>query len=127
VVWKTYEKAFARAYWVEVVRRTEVRAAAAVHMDVQGKEAERRSEYFPAALVRAKRSGNTIELATEEVKELRLRLSDAMLDLDQPVLVVWNGRKVHERTLKRSADVLLDDYLLRRDPGMTFTAELLIK
>jgi dienelactone hydrolase len=127
VVWKTHEKPFARAYWVEVVRRSEKGPLVTVHMDIQGKEAERRTEYWPASLVRAKRSGNSIELVTEEVKELKLRLSDAMVDLDKPVVVTWNGRKVHDKTVKRSVDVLIEDYVRRRDPGMTFTAELTIK
>jgi poly(3-hydroxybutyrate) depolymerase len=127
VVFKTYEKAFARAYWVEVVRRSEVRGQPAVHMDIHGKEAERRTEFFPEAVVRAKRSGQAIEVTTSEVKELRLWLSDAMLDLDKPVVVTWNGRKVHDKAVRRSVDVLLDDFKQRRDPGMTFGASLLIK
>lgn len=127
VVWKSYEKAFLRAYWVEIVRRSDVRGVPAVHMDVHGKEAERRTEFFPDALIRAKRSGNAIEVATQEVKEFKLRLSDAMLDLDRPVVVTWNGRKVHDKVVKRSVDVLMGDYLKRRDPGMTFTAEITIR
>lgn len=127
VVFKSSEKPFARAYWVEIVKRSEVRAQPAVHMDIHGKEAERRNEYYPEAVVRAKRSGNAIELTTAEVKELRLWVSDAMLDLGKPVVVTWNGRQVHDRTLKRSMDVLLEDWKSRRDPGMTFTAQVLIK
>ncbi len=127
VVFKTYEKAFARAFWVEVVKRSEVRGQPAVHMDIQGKEAERRTEFFPEAVVRAKRSGNAIDVTTAEVKELRLRMSDAMLDLDQPVVVTWNGRRVHDRIVKRSIDTLIEDFRKRRDPGMTFAAELLLR
>lgn len=127
VVFKTYEKAFTRAYWVEVVKRTEVRARPAVHMDLHGKEAERRNEYFPAARVRAKRTGNTIAVTGEELKEVRLWLSAAMVDFEKPVVVTLNGRKVHDKVVKRSVDVLLDDYKLRRDPGMTFGASILIR
>lgn len=127
VVFKTYEKAFTRAYWVELGKRSEVRAAAAVHMDIHGKEAERRDEYFPAALVRAKRTGNSIAVTGEELKEVRLWLSDAMIDFEKPVVVTLNGRKVHDKVVKRSVDVLLDDWKARRDPGMTFAATLLIR
>lgn len=127
IVYKTYEKAFARAYWVEIVKRSEVRPRAAVHMDIHGKEAERRTELFPAAVVRAKRAGNAISIDGEELREVRIWLSGAMVDFSKPVTVSLNGRKVHDRVVRRSVDVLLDDYKARRDPGMTFGATLLIR
>ena len=127
VVFKTYEKAFTRSGWLEIVKRTEVRGQPAVHMDIHGKEAERRTEYFPDAVARAKRTGNAIAVTGEELKEVRLWLSDAMVDFDKPVVVTFNGRKVHDKLVKRSVETLIEDYRKRRDPGMTFAAELLVR
>jgi dienelactone hydrolase len=64
IAWKSYEKIFARAYWVEVLKRTDPAPIITVHLDMTGKESERRSELRPPALVRAKRSGGSIEVAT---------------------------------------------------------------
>src|SRR6185295_2001724 len=122
VVWKSYEKVFARAFWVEVTKRTEPPPLIIVHMDQKGAESERRTELRPPALVKAKRAGNAITITTEEVKELRVYLDDAMVDLDKPVVITVNGRKVHDAVVKRSMEVLIEDAHKRRDPGMLFTA-----
>lgn len=127
VVFKTYEKAFSRAYWVEIVKRSDVRASVGAHMDVHGKEAERRSELFPEAVVRARRDGNAFTITAQEVKELRLWVSGAMIDFEKPLTVTFNGRKAFEGRLRKSVDVLRDEFKARKDPGMTFTATLLIK
>jgi pimeloyl-ACP methyl ester carboxylesterase len=127
VAWKSYEKIFARAYWVEVTKRTDPPPLITVHLDMAGKESERRTELRPPALVRAKRSGNAIDVTTEEVRELRVLLDDAMMDLDKPVLITVNGRRMHDGIVKRSADVLIEEARRRRDPSMTFSAVVELK
>ena len=127
VAWKSYEKIFARAWWVEVVKRTDPPPLVMVHLDMQGKESERRTELRPPALVRAKRSGNAIEISTEEVRELRVYLDDAMVDLARPVTVTVNGRKLHDGVAKRSVDVLIEEARKRRDLSMTFSAIVEVK
>jgi len=121
IVWKSYEKIFARAWWVEVTKRTEPPPLIMVHLDMKGAESERRTELRPPALVKAKRKGNAIEITTEEVKELRVYLDDAMVDLDKPVTITVNGRKLHDGVVKRSMDVLIEEAHKRRDAGMTFS------
>jgi predicted esterase len=127
IVWKSYEKIFARAFWVEVTKRTEPPPLTIVHMDQKGGESERRTELRPPALVKAKRKGNAIEISTEEVRELRVYLDDAMLDLDKPVTITVNGRKAHDATVKRSVDFLIEDTHKRRDPSMLFSASVDVK
>jgi len=122
IVWKSYEKIFARAWWVEVTRRSEPPPLIMVHLDMKGQESERRTELRPPAVVRAKRKGNAIEVTCEEVKELRVWLDDAMADLDKPVTVTVNGKKLHDGVVKRSADTLIEEARRRRDPSMTFSA-----
>ena len=126
IVWKSYEKIFARAFWVEVVKRTEPPPLIMVHLDMKGAESERRTELRPPAVVRAKRKGNAIEISTEEVRELRVYLDDAMVDLDKPVTITVNGRKVHDAVVKRSLDFLIEDAHKRRDRSMLFTASVMV-
>src|SRR5262249_27538640 len=109
LVFKSYEKIFARAFWIEVVKRTEPPPLIMVHLDQKGAESERRTELRPPTLVKAKRNGNALTITTEEVKELRVYLDDVMLDLDKPVTITVNGRKLHDGIVKRSMDVLIEE------------------
>jgi pimeloyl-ACP methyl ester carboxylesterase len=127
LVWKSYEKIFARAWWVEVTKRTEPPPLIMVHLDMKGQESERRTELRPPAMVKAKRKGNVIEITTEEVKELRVYLDDAMVDLDKPVTIIVNGRKLHDGIVKRSLDTLIEDAHKRHDPSMLFSAAVDLK
>lgn len=127
LVWKSYEKVFPRAWWVEVLKRTDGQPITMIHLDQQGQESEKRIELRPPALVKAKRKGNAIEITTEEVKELRVWLDDAMVDLDKPVSVTVNGKKLHDGVVKRSLEALIDDVRRRHDPGMTFSAYVDLK
>ena len=127
IAWKSYEKIFARAWWVEVTKRTDPPPLIMVHLDQKGQESERRTELRPPALVKAKRKGNAIEVSTEEVLQLRVWLDDAMVDLDKPVTITVNGRKLHDGIVKRSVDVLIDDARRRRDTAMTFSAYVDLK
>ena len=127
IVWKSYEKIFARAWWVEVTRRTDPPPLIMIHQDMAGKESERRTELRPPALVRARRNGNAIDLTTEEVRELRVFLDDAMVDLDKPVTITVNGRKMHDGIVKRSVDTLIDEARRRHDTSMTFAAYVDLK
>ena len=127
VVWKTFEKAFPGAYWLEVKDRTRVRTIITVHMDMLGKESERRAEFRPPALVRARREGNRIDVTCQEVRELRIFLSDAMVDLDQPVKITVNDRTLYDRKVRRSVDFLIEEAIRRRDRAMTFSAYVDLK
>jgi dienelactone hydrolase len=122
VVWKSYEQSFTRSHWIEVLKRKDAPPLVTVHLDMKNQESERRTEYRPPVLVRAKRSGQTIEVVCEEVRELRVWLSDAMMDLDRPVVVTLNGRKVHDAVVKRSVETLVDEARRRGDRSMIFSA-----
>lgn len=127
LVWKSYEKIFARAWWVEVTRRTDPPPMIIVHMDQKNQESERRTELRPPAVVKAKRKGNALEITTEEVLQLRVWLDDAMVDLDKPVTITVNGRKLHDGMVKRSVDTLIDETRRRHDTSMTFSAYVDLK
>ncbi len=72
-----------RAYWVEMVDRASV---AEVHAAVDGQ---------------------TIALTTTGCVALHLWLDDALVDLERPVTVSWNGTTVHQGLVpRRGADLL---------------------
>ncbi|MBI1851829.1 MAG: hypothetical protein HYR85_15935 [Planctomycetes bacterium] len=78
----------------------------------------------PDALVNAAIDGQTVRITTDDVKRLTLYLSDTLVDLDKPVVVEWNGKKVHDGPLARSLDVLLESLAERVDTARPFTAKL---
>ncbi|HZE97904.1 MAG TPA: hypothetical protein VE981_12825 [Planctomycetota bacterium] len=127
LVWKSYEKIFARAWWVEVTKRTEPPPLIMVHMDQKGAESERRTELRPPTLVKAKRKANAIDITCEEVKELRVYLDDAMVEMDKAVTITVNGRKLHDGVVKRSMDVLIEDAHKRHDSSMLFSGFVDVK
>ncbi len=122
LTFRSWEKAFQRAYWVEILSRTENGPVVMVHLDMQGGESERRTEFRPPARVQARRKDNTLTLLTEEVRELRVWLDDAFVDLDKPVAIAVNGKKLHDAIVKRSADTLIEEARRRDERGMTFSA-----
>jgi len=127
IVYKSYEKIFGRAWWIEVTKRNEPQPVIMVHLDMNAQESERRSEYRPPVLVHATRKANAITIACEEVRELRIWLDDAMVDLDKPVTITVNGKKLHDGVVKRSVETLLEEARRRHDPSMTFSAFIDVK
>lgn len=78
-------------------------------------------------LVVAQVDGQTIAITSDDVERLTLRLSDALLDLDAPVTVTWNGVTVHERAVTRRAAAIDASLAARFDPPAVATAELTVK
>ena len=77
--------------------------------------------------VRAEVGGQKIVLKTEGVPKLRLRLSDALLDLDQEIAVELNGKEVFRGVTKRSVAAIFDSLKERLDPKSVATAELVVE
>ena len=63
----------------------------------------------------------------EEVRKLRIYLDDEMVDLDRPVTITVNGRTLHDKKVKRSVDVLIEEARRRGDRSMTFSAFVELK
>ncbi len=58
--------------------------------------------------VDGKIEGQEIRLHSEGVKRVTLGLSSELLDLDQSITVIWNGKTVHEGKLQTSAQAMLE-------------------
>jgi hypothetical protein len=75
-------------------------------------------------VVRAEVDGQTIEIGAEGNGRLTLRLSDALLDLDQPVVVTVNGEETFSGTATRSVQAIWDSLNERADLESVATATI---
>ena len=71
--------------------------------------------------VRAEVDGQLVTIASEGVDALRLRLSDDLVDLDQPLQVVWNGAP-RSVSAERSLRPVYRSLQQRLDPASVATA-----
>jgi hypothetical protein len=76
----------------------------------------------------ARRDGQviTIDEATG-IEQLRVLLDDGMLDLDQPVRVMFEGRTLFEGKVPRTAATIARTLGDRGDPKAVFTAEVTVR
>jgi predicted esterase len=103
VVWKQDDNAIhTRFYWLE-----------------RAPEAVRPNEIYAAQV-----EGQTITIETPKTGSLTLRLSDALLDLDQPIRVVASGRTVFKGKVRRSFAAIVQSLREREDPDTVATALL---
>jgi hypothetical protein len=78
----------------------------------------------PNEIYAARVDGQTINLETPASGSVILRLSDALLDLDQPIRVVACGKTVFEGKVKRSFAAIVKSLREREDPDLVATASL---
>jgi predicted esterase len=78
----------------------------------------------PNELFAAHVEGQTVTIETPAAGHLTLRLSDELLDLDQPVRVVAGGKTVFEGKVQRSFAAVLESLREREDPELACTALL---
>jgi hypothetical protein len=103
VVWKQDENVqHSRFYWME-------RAA----------ESVKANEIYAAQII-----GQRIEIEQPASGNLTLRLSDALVDLEQPVQVMASGRNVFEGKVTRALDSIVKSLKEREDPEGIATATL---
>jgi len=75
----------------------------------------------------AQRAGQVITLAATNVPAVTVLLNDAMLDLDQPVVVRGPGGPLFSNRLARTAATLGRTLAERGDTNLTFSAEVTVK
>ncbi|HRQ75793.1 MAG TPA: hypothetical protein PK098_07735 [Phycisphaerales bacterium] len=66
----------------------------------------------------------TIELESAEINRVELLLHDALIDLDQPIVVKANNAVVFEGIVKRREDAMKRSLMLRADPRSIATARV---
>ncbi|HEX4263516.1 MAG TPA: sugar-binding protein [Verrucomicrobiae bacterium] len=78
----------------------------------------------PNEIFAAHIDGQTITIETPASGRMTLRLSDELLDLDQPVRVVAGGKTIFEGNVKRSFGVIYQSLHEREDSQSACTAQL---
>jgi len=102
VVWRQSGSLRTRFYWLAVAK----------------------ADVAAGAEITASYAGQSIELsAVKSVKKVTLRVTDAMLDQDQPVSVKYSGRELFSGTIARTIGVLYATLADRGDPALMFAGE----
>lgn len=96
VVWKQGNTVHDRFYWLSVPAE----------------------EAVPGRIVRASIEDQTITIDSDTVRRITLLLHDRLLDLDQEVAVVANGRTVFKGVVPRTEAAIIESIRLRSDPRM---------
>lgn len=102
IVWRQGNTPHQRFYWLAVDAADAVRAR----------------------VVRAEVEAQEIRIEAEETPRVRLMLSDALVDLDEPIRVVANGQVVFEGHAARTEAAIRASLAARPDPAMIATAVL---
>ena len=74
--------------------------------------------------VRAELDGQQIDLQSSDVKRIRVRSNDQMVDLDQPVQIRAGDKELHAGVAKRTIGVIANTLAERGDPNAVFTSEI---
>lgn len=98
-----------------------------VRIDKLHKKGDGELETWPLADVEAWVEGQRVTIRSEGVKQLTLGLSSELLDLDQPIEVVWNDEAVHEGVVKRDFVTTLELACERTDWLRTYECALELK
>ena len=102
IVWKQDDVSHVRFYWL------------AVSQD------QRRGR----SQVIAVRKQQLIELDSQDVQRVIVRLNDKMLNLDQPVQIQSGGRMIYDQRLDRTIATLAQTLAERGDPRSVFSAQV---
>ena len=78
------------------------------------------------ARIEARLSGNKIFMKSEQYKKIMVRLNDKMVNLDKPVTIYFNGKKVFSDIVKRKFETMLKTWEERRDPAYIFPVEITV-
>lgn len=104
IVWVQDDVTHTRFYWLAVP-----------------KEAAKERQQMTAEV-----DGQTIRLTGDVPPQTTVRLSDELLDLDQPVQVLVNGREAFKGRAERSAEVIRESLRERADPRSAATAKIVL-
>jgi len=105
VVWHQGNTVHDRFYWLAVDRDTAAKGQT-IHASVDGQ---------------------TITIESDDVPQVELLLSDELLDLDEPITIIANGKTVHEARIPRTEQAIQRSLNLRPDPAMIATATITIE
>lgn len=126
IVWRCHEKAGIyreNFYWIGLTETPEkgefdINAAADQEKNLVTITAE---EVIPAKEKGAKPTRKPLTSS-----QIIVNLSDDLVDLDQEVTIMLNGKQAFKGKLKRSRNTMLQNLVKRGDPNYTFPAQVII-
>ena len=72
-------------------------------------------------------TGQTVHIEIKDLDRLNLRLSDNLLDLDQPISVFVNGHETFQGKVQRSIRAIQESLMDRADPKSVATCVLSLR
>lgn len=81
---------------------------------------------FPHVKAEIDRASNTIKIETVNVLELKIFLSDALVDLDKKVAIEVNGKKISEKTYRRELRAMLENRFRTDAYSGIYTADVVV-
>jgi hypothetical protein len=79
---------------------------------------------MPSGLVIAHYMGNRIEIESSRVGAMSILVHPDMINLDEPLLVMWNGQVVHQEKVKPDPAYLIRNFLEDRDRSILYIAKI---
>lgn len=81
-------------------------------------------ECVHGATVIVEHQGNTFDVKQCDYKNLTIRMNDEMADMDQPVVVTYNGKTLYEGKPTRTIGEIYNTINERGDAGLVFCSEI---
>jgi hypothetical protein len=75
----------------------------------------------------ARVEGQNIEIQSERVTGITLRLRDDLINLDKPISIRWNGKLLPEPIVKRTIATQMKTLQEHHDMGLCFDAEVKVQ
>lgn len=105
VVWRQDDVTHTRFYWLGI----------------------REEDQQARATVIASYEDQTIQIEQSDVKVLKIRLNDEMVDLDQPIKVVFGEKVLFSGKVERTIETMAAALQERQDPALVFYAEITVE
>jgi pimeloyl-ACP methyl ester carboxylesterase len=105
VVWRQDDVTHTRFYWLGI----------------------REEDQQARATVIASYEDQTIQIEQSDVKVLKIRLNDEMVDLDQPIKVVFGEEVLFSGKVERTIETMAAALQERQDPALVFYAEITVE
>jgi poly(3-hydroxybutyrate) depolymerase len=116
---------FNRHYWVEIVERgDDLIGASSGAGTIAPEVASQLAAEQPASVAGSIEAGNTIRLATRNVKRLRLLLREDLLPGAGPARVILNGKVVFEGPVPFSCEAFQQSLRRSPDPLLAYSASI---
>jgi len=79
---------------------------------------------MPSGLVKARYMANRVDICSSRVGAVSILVHPAMVNLDEPLSITWNGQLVYEEKVKPDRAYLIQNFLEERDRKLLYVARI---